>query len=276
MTLVEENLYALFRVIVATMGGDIDERPALSRHHTASTNPYCKSVWRARLTSEETEAAIDETLAWFDARGARYCCWWTGPGTAPADFRDRLAARGMTSMFGEADMARGIPRAEAGAPVMEADLHAMREDELARTPAGFRIERVLDDAALEIFRRINIEVYRAPAWAVQPWIDATRANGIDRAPWRMYLGVLGATPVATSMIFDGAGAAGVFHIATMPEARGKGIGGAITLAPLLESRERGLRRAVLFASEIGVPVYERIGFRLAGYKLDRYLWQAGP
>ena len=67
---------------------------------------------------------------------------------------------------------------------------------------------------------------------------------------------------------------GVYGVAVTPPARGKGIGAAISLKPLLEARDRdGYHHAVLFATEVGVPVYQRIGFRLTGGYINRYLWR---
>ena len=56
---------------------------------------------------------------------------------------------------------------------------------------------------------------------------------------------------------------------------GKGIGGAITLKPLLDARALGYQHAALFATEMGIHTYERIGFRLVGTRINRYLWRNG-
>jgi GNAT superfamily N-acetyltransferase len=89
----------------------------------------------------------------------------------------------------------------------------------------------------------------------------------------MFVGYLDGQPVATNMLFNGAGVAGVYAVATLPAARGKGIGGAITLHPLLLARATGYRYGVLFSTEMGARVYERIGFRLTGARINRYLWR---
>jgi GNAT superfamily N-acetyltransferase len=112
-------------------------------------------------------------------------------------------------------------------------------------------------------------------WAGQAWVDATLNIGIGSTPWRMFVGYLDGEPVATNMLFNGAGVASVYAVATVPTARGKGIGGTITLKPLLLARERGYRYGVLFSSEMGVSVYERIGFRLTTARINRYLCGMG-
>jgi hypothetical protein len=35
----------------------------------------------------------------------------------------------------------------------------------------------------------------------------------------------------------------------------------------------GYRHAVLFATEMGVRTYQRIGFRLSDARINRYLWR---
>ena len=75
------------------------------------------------------------------------------------------------------------------------------------------------------------------------------------------------------MLFNGAGVAAVFGVATAPEARGKGIGAAITLIAYQEAKQMGYRHGVLFATDLGAPVYRRIGFRDVGATISRYLWR---
>lgn len=62
--------------------------------------------------------------------------------------------------------------------------------------------------------------------------------------------------VGTSMRMDGAGA-GIYTVATVSEYRGRGIGAALTARAA-----RGAPFAYLQASSLGLPVYERMGFRV--------------
>ena len=73
---------------------------------------------------------------------------------------------------------------------------------------------------------------------------------------------------------NGAGVVGVYRIAVTPSARGKGTGAAITLKPVLHARDQdGDDHAVLFSTEMGAPVYSRIGFRMTDVRIKRYLWR---
>jgi GNAT superfamily N-acetyltransferase len=272
---VEENLFDLFRAMAEVLpGSELVESDKLSYHLAFPTNPMFKGVWRTRLSSNEVEAAIDQTLAWFKERNAPFIFWWTGPGTTPADLGERLMARGLLSMEEQMEeLAHGIKQTAAGAPGMVADLRQMNEAVLTQTPPGFTIEEVQSEAALFDFKRVFVDSYEIPDWAGQGWVDAALKAGVGQTPWQMYVGYLNGEAVATNMLFNGGGVASVYAVATLPSARGKGIGAAITLKPLLKAREMGYRYGVLFSTEMGVRVYERIGFKLTNARINRYLWR---
>jgi GNAT superfamily N-acetyltransferase len=274
LTAVNENLFDLFRAMANVLGGERQETDRLCRHLTFPTNPMFKGVWRTRLSADEADEAIDETIEWFKNRNAPYFFWWTGFGTQPADLGQRLTARGLISMEEQQQqLASGIISTASGSPCMVADLHQVNETALTTVPVGFTIEEVRDETMLYDFKRVFVETYGIPDWAGQAWVDATLHAGIGRTPWKMFVGYLNGAAVATNMLFNGGGVASVYAVATLPSAQKQGIGGAITLKPLLGARELGYRYAVLFATEMGVPVYERLGFRQTGARIDRYLWR---
>ena len=207
-------------------------------------------------------------------RKAPILFWWTGPGTAPADLGARLLAHGLLDMAEQKGaLAPGIKQTERGDPCMAADLHKINETVLSTVPTGFVVEEVATETALQDFKHVFAASYEIPAWAGQAWVDATQAIGVGKTPWKMYVGYLDGLPVATNVLFNGAGVAGVYCVGTIPPARGKGIGAAITLKPLLVARGMGYHHAVLFSSEMGVSVYQRIGFRVTGSRINRYLWR---
>jgi ribosomal protein S18 acetylase RimI-like enzyme len=257
---VEENLFAFFRAMAALPGGKLSEGDLISYHLAFPSNPMFKGVWQLRLDPSNAEAVIDETLAWFKEQQASFSFWWTGPGTTPNDLGERLVARGLIAV-------------ELDAPGMVADLQAMNEAALTTVSPEFTVEEVRDENSLKEFKGVLVEAYEAPDALAQGWVDATQRFGIGRTPWQFFLGRLAGKPVATNIVFTGAGVAGVYGIGTIPSARGQGIGGAITLQPLLATRARGYHHAVLFSSEIGIHAYERIGFRHCGVRISRYLWR---
>lgn len=270
---VEENLFALFRAMATLPGGQLVEDARLSYHLATPFNPMFKGIWRARLTADEADQAIDETLAWFASQQAPFLFWWTGPQTTPADLGERLIARGLISLEASIEPDSGIASTMLGAPGMVADLHQMSAQALEQVPPGFTIEIVRDEQCLADFKQALVEGYEIPAALAEGWVQATIGFGLGATPWQLYLGRLDGQPVATSMLFNGGGVASLYGVATVPSARRQGIGAAITLQPLLAAREQGYRYAVLFATEMGLSTYQRLGFRLTGARLNRYLWR---
>lgn len=270
-----ENLYDLFRAMANHLpDGQLVENENLSRHLTFPTNPMFKGVWKTHLSENKADEMIDDTIAWFKKRNAPYFFWWTGGNSTPSDLEERLAKRGMISMAEQTrELAKGILSTEQGSPCMVAELGKMNEAALEQTPEEFVIEEVANETELYDFKQVFLESYEIPEWAGQAWVDATLKIGIGKTPWRMFVGYLKSEPVATNMLFNGGGVASVYAVATVPAARGKGIGASITLKPLLEARDRnGYKYAVLFSTEMGKNVYERIGFRMTTMRINRYLW----
>ena len=275
---VEGNLFELFRTMARTQPkGQLFEGTHVSLHAAAPTNPMFWGAWRTRATADQLERLIDDTIAWFDERGAPFFFWWTGPTTRAPGLDDRLRERGLISMAEQTEaLAVGIKAEERGSPGMIADLHKVPVEVLDQVPDGLEIAPVTTHADLDAFKRTFVAAYGIPDPIADGWVQAAEAVGLEATPWRMYLGRLDGEPVATAMVFRGAGATSVYGVATVPEARGRGIGGAITLGPLLEERDAGVRYAVLFSSLEGVNAYRRVGFTpVDGVWIDRYLWR-GP
>jgi GNAT superfamily N-acetyltransferase len=270
-----ENLYDLFRAMARTLPeSEIVEGAKLSYHPTFPTNPMFKGVWRTRLSEAEADDVIDQTIAWFKERNAPFFFWWTGGATTPTDLEQRLAKRGMVSMEGQTkELAKGILSTQRGSPCMVADLDRMNEAVLSTVPENFIFREAANEAMLYDFKKVFVEPYEIPEWAGQAWVDATPKVGIGKTAWKMYVGYSGDEAVAANMLFNGGGVASVYAVATVPSARGKGIGSAITLKPLLEARDMGCKYAVLFATEMGIGAYKRIGFRMTDVRINRYLWR---
>ncbi len=81
---------------------------------------------------------------------------------------------------------------------------------------------------------------------------------------RLFAGRVDGEIVATSGLSTLTGVAGIYAVATAEAWRGRGFGRALTLAAMRAGAEAGMRTSVLLASELGQPVYRRIGFREVG------------
>lgn len=76
-----------------------------------------------------------------------------------------------------------------------------------------------------------------------------------------FLGFVGAKAVTTSLAYLEGDTVGIYNVATLPAHRRRGLGEAMTWAACEWGRQHGAEVAVLQASEMGYPIYERMGFR---------------
>ena len=212
---------------------------------------------RVDLPESTVDGAIERAVAGWKVAGVPYAFWWTGPETRPANLGERLQAHGFAPW-------------DVDAPGMAVEID--RVPASANLPEGLRIVEVSTDDELLDWKAAFVPGFEVPEFAGQAWVDATRQIGIEAARWRLLTAYLDEQPVAVAGVIGTAGVASVFAVATVPEARGKGIGGAITEAGLRRLRVDGYRWGVLFSTEMGLPVYERLGFRTY-CTISRYLWR---
>jgi GNAT superfamily N-acetyltransferase len=146
---------------------------------------------------------------------------------------------------------------EAGlSPGGETPTMILPSDPGQATPEGFDCRRVEDMAALEVFQRTFSLANKVPDTGF--W----RSKALLAAPdWDLFLGFLDGRPVATGLGFTSHQVTGVWAIATLPEHRGRGIGTAITWAVVNGGADKGALATHLWATEMGFPVYQRMGFR---------------
>ena len=171
-------------------------------------------------------------------------------------------------------LAPGIKQTEQGAPCMAADLHRMNETALTAVPAGFCIEEVATETALHDFLTCVRRKQRDPRMG---WPGLGRCNSSywDRQDTVADVCRLSRRPTGCHQhaVQRRGGGQRLCRGCRAFGLRGRGIGGAITLKPLLEARAEGFRCGVLFSTEMGQSVYERIGFQATGTRINRYLWR---
>ncbi len=81
---------------------------------------------------------------------------------------------------------------------------------------------------------------------------------------RLYVANVDGEPAACLGTVDEGSDCGIYMVATLPEARGRGVSGRLLAQALADSRERGCETTSLQATGMGVPVYERVGYRDLG------------
>lgn len=251
---IEDNQFEYLMDLERSPRVTIYEGPELTWFLTGVPFPGFNRIVRARFEADDIDAKIEAALAPFRSRGLPML-WHIGPSTQPSNLRERLLARGLRRTAEEPGMATDLSRLETNQPL----------------PPGLRIERVQDTERLEIWGQITGRAFDFSGELGDAFfkIEASLAEYPAR---RLYLGSVEGEPVATALLFLGAGAAGIYGVGTIPEARRQGIGRAMTVVPLLEARDMGYRIGVLHASPMGEGIYRRLGFQ-EYCKLGRYVWR---
>lgn len=123
-------------------------------------------------------------------------------------------------------------------------------------PPELRIHEVVDQPGLEVFERTLVDGYPMPDMQPYEWghfYDERVLGG----PTRLWIGVVDGRPVATAAAHVAAGVNNVEMVATLDGFRGRGYGAAVTWAATTADPSLP---AILIASDLGRPVYERLGY----------------
>ncbi len=210
-------------------------------------------VLAARFTEADADRRIAEIAPAY-AGGDTGFVWWVGPSDTPSDLGARLAAAGLSL--------------EGRAPAMAAILADVPLDEAP--PAELEIVPVTDAATLADFLTVLeadwLEWTGGVATAIQRRALEAFAREVPKrlasepVPLR-WVGRVDGRTVAISRLSIGAGVAGLYAILTLPSHRGRGFGRAMTLAALRAAASLGFKISTLQSSDLGYPVYRRLGFR---------------
>lgn len=131
-------------------------------------------------------------------------------------------------------------------------------------PHSLTIGTVADARMLEQHVRVVASAFHMSVDAVRELIPMRL---IDHPRWRSYVGYADGQPVAASALLVTGTVAGVYWVGTVGGYRGRGFGEAMTWHVIREGVAAGCRVATLQASDMGRPIYERMGFHfIAGYK----------
>jgi GNAT superfamily N-acetyltransferase len=135
-------------------------------------------------------------------------------------------------------------------------------------PDGVELVPVTTDTDLDEFGRTLAEAFPVPALIGMPY--GGYGPGLLEVPgWRMWTARVDGQAVGTSAVHVHGGINDVEWISARPEVRGRGVGAAVTWAATLADPARP---AMLIASDMGRPVYERMGY----LRLTRFtLWFKG-
>jgi len=133
---------------------------------------------------------------------------------------------------------------------------------------GFEIHRVTDAVGIDHHREVVTKGFGSPPAVA---LGTSCAELLDRPECVVYIGYADGAPVASGLSWRTGRMVGVYAIATIPAARHRGYGAAMTGRIVTDGLAAGCNMAGLQASELGRPIYERLGF-LVDVRYVAYLY----
>lgn len=125
-------------------------------------------------------------------------------------------------------------------------------------PVGHEIRPVTDAAGLADHADVLADGFGMP----HEWATAFATETMLRVPEAtFYVGYQDGSAVTSGLGVRVGRTVGVYNIATVEAARRRGMGAAMTMRVVEDGAAAGCDVAILQASEMGQPIYERLGFR---------------
>lgn len=238
-TAICENLFASSLHLGQVPGGACSDVPELKWAFTGRL--MLNRILAARFNAEETPVRVAQLTEMVRTRQVP-ASWLTDP-ASPDNLASELANQGWTPTPAWAGMALQLQTSLPELPL----------------PAGLTVTRVTDTETLRV--ATGIYTSQAPPEYQSAFADIFCDLGCgSHLPWSYYLALLHGEPVACSMLYCGAGAAGLYFIATLPDFRRQGIGTAITRHTIQQAQQLGHSLIILQATELGERIYRPLGF----------------
>lgn len=237
--LADANYFDVFRRIATAMdGGEVIEGDGLLLIKTGLPTAMLNLALVTRVLPDP-RAAIERAAAYFDR--------------TRVPFVVRLRA-GIDDEAERAAEAAGIPYSDTVPGMTLAPI-----GKIPPAPSELVIRTARSKETLEHHRHVLASSFGMPLEFAERLLNE-RVLALLR--FEFYVGYVDEAPVATSMLAAPDGVAGVWNVGCLPSERRRGYGGAMTWHAVRRGAEIGCRVANLQASEMGQPIYERMGFRL--------------
>ena len=233
----DDNYWRAFRLIAKACGGEIlDERGVLAVSTGIPVAMLNIAFVRHPLAAprEELTAAVD----FFDRQGLPFVVR-VREGVDPAA-EETAEGLGMPYSDTVPGMAlHPIPQSPPASPDLEIVIVRSRE-------------------SLSSFQEVLAEGFGMPLEIAERLItaDLVSQDGVE-----LFLGRVEGQAVAASTLVVTGSTAGVYNVATVNDFRRRGFGESLTWYCVSRGLRSGCSVAVLQASKMGQPVYERMGFR---------------
>ncbi len=244
----DANLATAWAALGRAMGADVVELGSTSLVASGLPMAFFNGAF-VGAPPEDPEHLVAEAVSFFGTRGVPWL-QWVRTGVSPATI--------------DAGVKAGLRHA-GGPPAMGLEPIPTQPTQ----PAELSIEI----ATTEPDVRDHASMLRDGFGMPQEFVDRLIRPGLLEEPTiAVFVGRVDGTPVSCSRLATSGNTAGVYNVATPAAFRGKGYGEALTWAAIAEGAQRGCTNSVLQASDVGYPIYRRMGF----VDLGRYVQLEGP
>jgi GNAT superfamily N-acetyltransferase len=235
----DENLFATFSLIARSVAsGEVRESGGLLV--VASGLPLAMfNLAFVTRRLDDPARQMEEAIAYFDGRGLPFLVRIReGLDPAAETAAKQLGLVPTAPLPGMVLEHVTVPEPFPGLTIRTVVGEAMAEEYLSVLAAGFGAPLELFEAA---FKLLLVQGY--------PDLEG-------------YTGYYEGKAVCTSLLFLSNRTAGVYNVATVDEARKRGLGEAMTWHAIRRGAAMGAIMSNLQASAMGMPIYERMGYRL--------------
>jgi GNAT superfamily N-acetyltransferase len=251
---IESNLFD-FCLTVAALSGQPHFDDGRIAWVNCTPSPWPSAVLGARVDEADADVRIRRVIDQME-KGIAPRLWMTGPSVRPHDLEVRLAGHGFVKRSEAIGMACALSELRMDFPLA----------------AGLEIHKVSDGDALRSWARIvTAGLFQRPESAADPFARLVSA-AVNAGKATLYLATVEGQPAASSTLHVTGDIGGIYHVATLPDFRNRGVGTSVTAAAALRAQELGCRMAILQATQLGRPVYARLGFvelsRMGRFWLD--------
>lgn len=234
---VEDNPASLFRRLLALPRYTALPDSDVLAFTSDVPHPLLNHVSQARFRRGQEERRAREVLEHFFDHGLPFM-WQVTPSSRFEGLEELLRTEGLE---------------EETQPGMYAELSPPHSGEAA----GVALEAVTP-ATMVIATEVMARGFDFPDFLLDPLLEAF--EGLDGPHLTHVLARLDEEPVGFGTGHLDGTTLGIYNVATVPETRGRGVGTAVTAALMDIGAARGCDHAVLHATQMGVGVYERLGF----------------
>lgn len=248
----QENIAAYYRRFVG-LDGVVLHQDEHVEWFTSRLGPAGSHVGRFSA-EDDIDAAIDQVIADMSTQVRRWD-WSVYRTCRPHDLGERLLRKG-----GKAGHVAWLL----------ADLDTLSTE---APPNGFSVRAVDSAEMMAEWWRVYAAGFEKTLEACKIYHDAYAQHlpRIDNNAVHL-IGYHNDEPVTSSTLLVAGGIAGIYDISTPPAYRGRGFGSAITVATLTLARRKGEQHVCCMASEMGLPIYARLGFN-THVDIPEYRWE---